>query len=218
MSYETWRPIQKYLGLIEASDCGNIRTVDRYISGRDYVGRILSQRLHKGYMRVNINFYGISRSEPVHRLVMLAFVGPSDLTVDHINGVKTDNRLVNLEYVTTEENTRRYKRNRPLPTGVTKSKNGKFQARICIEGLDYHLGTFESQEKAHSAYLEVLSNPSCVNKVIAESKVRAKGIYQDRNRFVVVVRWSNRSIKLGTFKSVEEASVILEKWNQEKVT
>ena len=36
----------------------------------------------------------------VHRLVMLAFHGKSDLTVDHLNMNKQDNRLENLEYVT----------------------------------------------------------------------------------------------------------------------
>lgn len=43
----------------------------------------------------------------VHRLVMLAFHGKSDLTVDHLNMNKQDNRLENLEYVTVVENTKR---------------------------------------------------------------------------------------------------------------
>jgi hypothetical protein len=41
-----------------------------------------------------------------HRLVMSAFVGPSDLHVNHKNGRKADNRLCNLEYVTAAENSR----------------------------------------------------------------------------------------------------------------
>jgi hypothetical protein len=42
----------------------------------------------------------------VHRLVLLAFVGPSPLHVNHKNGIKTDNRLNNLEYVTRSQNQR----------------------------------------------------------------------------------------------------------------
>ena len=40
----------------------------------------------------------------VHRLIMEAFRGKSDLTVDHIDGNKLNNSLDNLEYVTRQEN------------------------------------------------------------------------------------------------------------------
>lgn len=42
----------------------------------------------------------------VHRLVALAFLGPSTLFVNHRNGIKFDNRACNLEYVTHSENVR----------------------------------------------------------------------------------------------------------------
>lgn len=48
---------------------------------------------------------GNARSMKVHRIVMLTFVGPSTLEVNHKNGIRHDNRLVNLEYVTHKENT-----------------------------------------------------------------------------------------------------------------
>lgn len=60
--------------------------------------------LHNGYERIKI----YNKTYRVHRLVMKLFKGESDLTVDHINGIKHDNRLCNLQYVTTEENTRLY--------------------------------------------------------------------------------------------------------------
>ena len=54
----------------------------------------------------------------VHRLVMLAFHGKSDLTVDHLNMNKQDNRLENLEYVTAVENIKR-------ALGIKVKWNGK---------------------------------------------------------------------------------------------
>ena len=54
----------------------------------------------------------------VHRLVMLAFHGKSDLTVDHLNMNRQDNRLENLEYVTVVENTKR-------ALGIKVKWNGK---------------------------------------------------------------------------------------------
>ncbi|NCC17005.1 MAG: HNH endonuclease [Clostridia bacterium] len=59
---------------------------------------------NSGYARLKLN----GKSVRVHRLVMELFKGPSDLSVDHINGNKHDNRLCNLQYVTAEENARLY--------------------------------------------------------------------------------------------------------------
>ncbi|ASZ71334.1 HNH endonuclease [Lactococcus phage 38507] len=59
-----------------------------------------------GYLQTSIN----GRRELVHRIVMSAFKGESELTVDHLNGIKTDNRLENLEYVTLSENVKRQHR------------------------------------------------------------------------------------------------------------
>ena len=41
-----------------------------------------------------------------HRLIAKAFLGESQLTVNHKNGIKHDNRVENLEYVTSKENSR----------------------------------------------------------------------------------------------------------------
>ena len=57
-----------------------------------------------GYLRVSVK----GKDMYVHRLVMLAFYGKSDLTVDHIDGNKENNNLTNLEYVTQTENAKRF--------------------------------------------------------------------------------------------------------------
>lgn len=60
--------------------------------------------MNDGYLRVSLHNGKIRKQMQVHRLIMQAFVGHSMLTVNHKNGIKTDNRLENLEYCTLQEN------------------------------------------------------------------------------------------------------------------
>lgn len=59
---------------------------------------------HRGYNRIVLYQNRKPKSFGVHRLVMFAFVGHSPLAVNHINGIKTDNNLSNLEYCSHKEN------------------------------------------------------------------------------------------------------------------
>ena len=74
-------------------------------------GQVFSKRVHRvlalekvrgGYLRVALGFMG--NRHLVHRLVLLAFVGPSELECNHKNGIRSDNRIENLEYCTRQEN------------------------------------------------------------------------------------------------------------------
>lgn len=57
---------------------------------------------NKGYLRITLN----GKTYGVHRLVLMAFRGKSDMHANHKNGIKYDNRLENLEFVTQDENNR----------------------------------------------------------------------------------------------------------------
>lgn len=80
----------------------------------------------------------------VHRLIMYAFVGISDLTVNHIDGNKENNSISNLEYMTREEqNTHRskiFKKGNQKP--VICIENGKIYSTIkeaCEDlGINYY--------------------------------------------------------------------------------
>lgn len=57
-----------------------------------------------GYEYVSLYSEGKQKRTTVHRLVAQSFFGKSEKTVNHINGIKTDNRLDNLEFITMLEN------------------------------------------------------------------------------------------------------------------
>lgn len=77
-----------------------------------------------GYLQVLLRKDGKYKTTLVHRAVMEAFHGPSDKEVNHKNGNKTDNRLCNLEYVTTEENMQHASLNNLLGKGPIELYKG----------------------------------------------------------------------------------------------
>lgn len=92
-----WRVIPETNNRYYASSKGDIYDTE--------MGRCVAQNKSKrGWMRCHYWSKGKRRTTGVHRLVMYAFYGISKLEVNHINGIKTDNRIENLEYVTTQEN------------------------------------------------------------------------------------------------------------------
>ena len=112
-----WKDIPGYEGMYQASSLGEIRSIPHIVHGRNWQkpdgftymvkGRVLKQRKkNNGYLQVILFSNGNSKSFLVHRLVAAAFFGASDLTVNHKNEIKTDNRVSNLEYLTQAENTR----------------------------------------------------------------------------------------------------------------
>lgn len=106
---EEWRPITGSPGY-EVSNFGNVRSFYRAGNYKNKMadrGRLLKQNPNPaGYLGVAIKVDGSYRTRAVHRLVTEAFIGqcPEGLEVAHLNGDKTDNREVNLRYVTHAEN------------------------------------------------------------------------------------------------------------------
>jgi hypothetical protein len=106
---EEWRDIPDFEGY-QVSSFGNVRGVDRLrrskVGLRLTRGQELKQLLNKkGYPEVRLRKQGC-HTRLVHKLVASAFLTkPEDCTqINHINGIKTDNRVNNLEWVTQSEN------------------------------------------------------------------------------------------------------------------
>lgn len=97
-----------------------------------------------------------------HRLAWLMSYGSWPTRhIDHINCIKTDNRLANLRDVSHQTNMQNFHHPRSNNKssgvlGVTLDKrSGKFVARICIDGKMRHIGCFAALEEAHEAYLQM---------------------------------------------------------------
>lgn len=74
----------------------------------DVKGTFLTPRNLKGYQRVSLWYNGKANDHRIHRLVAQAFLpNPENKPeVNHLNGIRNDNRLCNLEWCTGEENSR----------------------------------------------------------------------------------------------------------------
>lgn len=109
---EIWRDIPEYEGLYQASNMGRIRSVDRYVNSPYNTksfrkGKVLKPNITRnGYYQICLFKNSKVKKYSVHRLVYEVFNGqiPENMQVNHINEVKTDNRLSNLNLMTPKEN------------------------------------------------------------------------------------------------------------------
>ena len=142
MNREIWKDIAGYEGLYQASNLGQIKTLSRVVfrpqSNLPVKERILKQQLNKnGYLQVTISVQAIRKCLYVHRLVLSAFKGQSNLDCNHVDGNKVNNRLDNLEFVTKSENSlHAYKTGlvpiRNMPKGI-KHHRAKVTEEIVTE-------------------------------------------------------------------------------------
>lgn len=124
------------------------------INNKSKKGEILNGCLSdSGYLLIGVD----GKSYRYHRLIWIWVYGdiPDGFQIDHINGIRNDNRICNLRLATNQENSQNIKVKSYSSTGLigVKKMREKFQARIRINGITTHIGTFNTPEEAHNAYL-----------------------------------------------------------------
>ena len=101
---EIWKDISGYEGLYQVSNCGRVKSLNYMRTGEIVIMR---PRVHTGgYLRVGLCKYNKPKDHYIHRLVLTAFV-PNPLNkpqVNHIDEIKNNNYVYNLEWVTQKEN------------------------------------------------------------------------------------------------------------------
>ena len=108
---ESWKEMVGYEDYYLVSNYGRVKTKTRMVNFVDRWGNcrpqlrkeiIKKQQLARGYYEVNL----FNKNYTVHRLVAITFIpNPQNKAfVDHINEIKTDNRVQNLRWVTSSEN------------------------------------------------------------------------------------------------------------------
>ena len=151
---EEWKSVKGYEGVYQVSSLGNIRRK----------GKISNRKLYKeknGYLTVNLSRCGLSSTRTVHSIVAEAFLnhvrGERGLVVDHINNIKDDNRVENLQIITLRENLLKDSVSTSEYAGVYWAKDrNKWRAILTYNYNKYNLGTFGSEEEARDAYLKKL--------------------------------------------------------------
>lgn len=102
MNNEEWKSINDYEGLYEINSAGTVRSLYK----RNYHKVILPRTDRAGYVTLRLSRNISTSTKYLHRLIAMIFIpNPENRPeVNHINGIKTDNSIENLEWVTHSEN------------------------------------------------------------------------------------------------------------------
>ncbi len=108
-----WRDIKGYEGLYQVSSEGEVKSLPKQHRYGSKTERILIGRADKdGYLRVSLSKDNKVLDKRIHRLVAESFITNTENkpTVNHKNGIVSDNNVYNLEWAThSEQNYHLYK-------------------------------------------------------------------------------------------------------------
>lgn len=130
-------------GFIYDSETGHI--YNRY-------GKISQSINSNGYIKICLTFKERNYQLPAHHFAWYCVYGNIDTEqIDHINGIRNDNRICNLRNVNNQQN----QFNRKNVKGCSYHKRyDKWMSYIRLNYKLIHLGSFNTEEEARSAYIK----------------------------------------------------------------
>lgn len=159
---EIWKDVIGYEGIYQVSNLGNVKSLSREKCG--YRGCFITKEkiLNKCIRGKRKQYYFVTffdrKKFSTHQLMAVAFLNHTidghNMVVDHINNDPLDNRLENLQVITTRENTTKDKKGKKVKSiGVYLCKQtNKFRARIYVDGKTLELGRFNTELEASQVY------------------------------------------------------------------
>ncbi|MBO4780491.1 MAG: HNH endonuclease [Selenomonadaceae bacterium] len=165
---EIWKPFAEGY---EVSNFGNIKSVKHKVPHVLKMWRFA----RSNYLQVILFNKGERTLRLVHRIVAETFIpNPENKPeVNHINGIKTDNRVENLEWVTHEENIRH-----AYDTGLINLPSGEkhHKAKLTNEQVAWARSVYIPRDKEFSAH--ALAKILGVNEDVVQKAVRGQS-YKD---------------------------------------
>lgn len=150
---ETWLDIKNYGGLYQVSNMGNIKSLSRCWKSGGHISSHLDMLLklkkdYKGYLNVTLFKNGKQKTFRVHRLVGEAFIpNPENKPqINHKYGVRNDNRVSELEWVTQSENTKHAYEIGLIPKGEQHSL-AKLNVNLVLDIIKkYETGNYSQRD------------------------------------------------------------------------
>ena len=133
----------------------NYSVSENGIVRNDNTNKILSQRIQQGYCHVGLTINGKAKSCRVHRLVAQAFIpNPENKPyVNHIDGIRSNNNVENLEWCTPKENTQHAVR-----TGLMRPTRERPVVQFSLEGerLAEYVSLAEAARQTNSSVEKIV--------------------------------------------------------------
>lgn len=162
LNSEVWKDVLDYDYQCQISSLGRFKRVTSFF--KKYVNQItLGSKDSRDYLRVQVSKNCVPKSVKVHRLVAKYFLEnySEELTINHKNFNKGDNRLSNLEVISASENIIDYitkvrkKKSYSEVLGVGyHSQISKWTTRVNKNNKRISLGTYETKEEAEQIIID----------------------------------------------------------------
>ena len=166
---EEWRSIPGYEGYYKINSLGFVKSCARKLLRRGKFPFVSKEKIlkyskdKKGYCYVWLYKDNSKKRFPIHQLVAISFLNYTPkkyiTVVDHINNIKDDNRLCNLQILSHRENIIKESKGLSKYPGVSfRKKENRWRAQIRIGNKRKHLGNFINEIDAANAYALALSD------------------------------------------------------------